>query len=75
MHSIFRFGILSISLPTDPGLLWRIGRNYIKLSKGYKLLKIADHEYEYIQATQEEYLDERIMDFQSLERDRNTKIH
>ena len=34
-----------------------------------------DHEYEYIQATQEEYLDERIMDFQSLERDRNTKIH
>tara|TARA_Y100001970_G_C14222759_1_gene853661 strand:+ start:2000 stop:2686 length:687 start_codon:yes stop_codon:yes gene_type:complete len=45
-------GILSISLPTDPGLLWRIGRNYIKLSKGYKLLKIADHEYEYMNATE-----------------------
>jgi hypothetical protein len=34
-----------------------------------------DHEYEYIQATQEEYLDERIIDFQNIERDRNTKIH
>ena len=45
-------GILSISLPTDPGVLWRIGRSYIKLSKSYKLLKIADNEYEYMNATE-----------------------
>ncbi len=45
-------GVLSISLPTDPGLLWRFGRLYIKyfsLKRGYKISK---EEYEYINATE-----------------------
>lgn len=45
-------GILSISLPTDPGILWRIGRFYLKTSKSYKILKITDIEYEYMNATE-----------------------
>ena len=45
-------GILSISLPTDPGILWRTGRAYLKLSKSYKILKIDADEYEYMNSTE-----------------------
>ena len=52
MSKLKKGGILSISLPTDPGILWRAGRTYIKFSKSYRLLKISDNEYEYMNATE-----------------------
>ena len=45
-------GILSISLPTDPGLLWRLGRLIIKYFISKKTLNISKEEYEYINATE-----------------------
>jgi len=45
-------GVLSISLPTDPGLLWRLGRLIIKYFISKKTLNISKEEYEYINATE-----------------------
>ena len=41
-------GVLSISLPTDPGLLFRIGRLYMKFFSIKKNYKISSKEYDYM---------------------------
>lgn len=43
-------GVLSISLPTDPGLLWRLGRYYNKMFTIKKTLKINNLDYDYMNA-------------------------
>lgn len=45
-------GVLSISLPTDPGHLWRMGRLFIKYFIVKKTYGISKEEYEYINATE-----------------------
>ena len=45
-------GVLSISLPTDPGLAWRIGRLYVGLFKVNKTYKLKFDEFEYLNATE-----------------------
>ena len=45
-------GILSISLPTDPGLLFRLGRMYMKFFSIKKTYKISPREYDYMNATE-----------------------
>ena len=45
-------GVLSISLPTDPGLLWRLGRLFVKYFIIKKTFDISKEEYEYINATE-----------------------
>ena len=30
MRTLKTGGVLSISLPTDPGIIWRLGRKFIK---------------------------------------------
>lgn len=41
-------GMISISLPTDPGAMWRLGRFYNKIFKIKKTLKISSLEYDYM---------------------------
>ena len=45
-------GIMSIALPSDPALLWRIGRFFLKIFKVKKKLKISKIEYDYMIATE-----------------------
>ncbi|MDC0618148.1 class I SAM-dependent methyltransferase [Candidatus Pelagibacter sp.] len=45
-------GILSISLPTDPGLLFRLGRLYLKLFSIKKKYRITPVEFDYMNATE-----------------------
>ena len=45
-------GVLSISLPTDPGLLFRLGRLYMKLFSIKKTYEISPIEYDYMNATE-----------------------
>ena len=45
-------GILSISLPTDPGLLFRLGRLYLKLFSIKKSYQITKEEFDYMNATE-----------------------
>ena len=45
-------GVLSISLPTDPGLLFRIGRQYLKIFSIGKKYKISRDEFDYVNATE-----------------------
>ena len=45
-------GILSISLPSDPGLLWRIGRFVLKLFTVKNKLNITNLEYDYMIASE-----------------------
>jgi len=45
-------GVLSISLPTDPGLLWRLGRLFIKYFIVKRTYNVSKEEYEYINATE-----------------------
>jgi len=52
MSKLKNDGVLSISLPTDPGLLWRLGRLYIKYFSLKKTYKITKEEYEYMHATE-----------------------
>ena len=52
MSKLKEGGILSISLPTDPGLLWRLGRLLIKHFIVKKTCNISKEEYEYINATE-----------------------
>ena len=44
--------MLSIALPTDPGLLWRLGRLFIKYFIVRKTYNVSKEEYEYINATE-----------------------
>ena len=41
--------ILSIAIPTDPGLMWRIGRYFVK-RHAIKTYGISQIDYEYIMA-------------------------
>ena len=50
MSKLKKGGILSISLPTDPGLMWRIGRLFSKIFFIKDKRKISGDEYEYINA-------------------------
>lgn len=45
-------GNLSISLPTDPGFLWRLGRFYQKLFNVKNKLNLNNSEYDYMIATE-----------------------
>ena len=45
-------GILSISLPADPGLLFRLGRLYLKLFSIKKNYQITKEEFDYMNATE-----------------------
>ena len=48
MSKLKKGAILSISLPTDPGLLWRIGRLFNKIFTMKKELKFSTLEYDYM---------------------------
>lgn len=52
MSKLKKGGVLSISLPTDPGLLWRLGRLFIRNFTLKKTYKISKEEYEYVNATE-----------------------
>lgn len=52
MRVLKKEGVLSISLPTDPGLAWRIGRLYVGLFKVNKTYKLKFDEFEYLNATE-----------------------
>ena len=52
MSKLKEGGVLSISLPTDPGHLWRLGRLFIKYFIAKKTYNISKEEYEYINATE-----------------------
>ena len=52
MRTLKRGGVLSISLPTDPGLLWRSSRNMIKLFVLNRTQKLSNIEYDYINSTE-----------------------
>ena len=45
-------GTLSISLPTDPGVLFRIGRLYLKTFSINKKYKITKTDFDYMNATE-----------------------
>lgn len=45
-------GTLSISLPTDPGVLFRIGRLYLKIFSINKKYKITKTDFDYMNATE-----------------------
>ena len=45
-------GYLSISLPTDPGFLWRLGRFYQKTSNVKNKLNLDNRNYDYMIATE-----------------------
>ncbi|SVD21337.1 uncharacterized protein METZ01_LOCUS374191 [marine metagenome] len=48
MSKLKKGGILSISLPTDPGLLWRASRNMIKILSLNRSQKLSNMEYDYV---------------------------
>ena len=52
MSKLKKGGVLSISLPTDPGLLWRLGRLFIKYFIVNRTYNVSKEEYEYINATE-----------------------
>ena len=52
MKIIKKGGIFSISLPTDPGVLWRAARYINGFFKAKKIYKISRLEYDYINATE-----------------------
>ena len=52
MSKLKNGGILSISLPTDPGLLFRLGRLYLKIFSISKNYKITAEKFDYMNATE-----------------------
>ena len=50
MSKLRKGGVLSIALPTDPGLLWRLGRLYSKFFNIIKKRKMSPEKYDYINA-------------------------
>ena len=52
MSKLKNGGVLSISLPTDPGLLWRFGKLFTKYFTVKKTYKISSREYDYMLATE-----------------------
>ena len=45
-------GILSIALPSDPGLMWRAGRFFLRLNKVKNKLGLTLNEYDYMIANE-----------------------
>ena len=52
MSKLKKGGVISIALPTDPGLAWRFGRMLIRIFSNKKVYDISDEEYQYINATE-----------------------
>tara|TARA_Y100000816_G_scaffold278182_1_gene249109 strand:- start:70 stop:738 length:669 start_codon:yes stop_codon:yes gene_type:complete len=52
MRVLKKGGVLSISLPTDPGLAWRLGRLFIGLFKVKKSYNLDYNEFQYLNATE-----------------------
>ena len=52
MRVLKKGGVLSISLPTDPGLAWRLGRLFIGIFKVKKSYNLSFNEFEYLNATE-----------------------
>lgn len=52
MMKLKKNGILSIALPSDPGLLWRFGRFFLKLFSVKKKLGLSSLEYDYMIASE-----------------------
>ena len=52
MDKLKNGGVLSISLPTDPGLLWRLGKLFTKYFTAKRTYKISSREYDYMLATE-----------------------
>jgi len=52
MSKLKQGGVLSISLPTDPGLLFRLGRLYLKFFSIKKKYQITEEEFDYMNATE-----------------------
>ena len=52
MGKLKKGGVLSISLPTDPGLLFRIGRQYLKFFSIKNKYKISSEKFDYMNATE-----------------------
>ena len=52
MSKLKKGGVLSISLPTDPGIAWRLGRMFIRLFSIKRTYNISGEEYQYINATE-----------------------
>ena len=52
MRTLKTGGVLSISLPTDPGIIWRLGRKFIKYFTLKKTYRISGDEFEYMNATE-----------------------
>ena len=52
MRVLKKGGVLSISLPTDPGFAWRMGRLFVGLFKVNKTYNISYSEFEYLNATE-----------------------
>ena len=52
MKKLKKGGVLSISLPTDPGLLFRFGRLYLKFFSIKNKYKITPLEFDYMNATE-----------------------
>ena len=52
MNVLKKNGTLSIALPNDPGLLWRLGRFFLKMFTVKKKLNISDMEYDYMIASE-----------------------
>ena len=52
MRTLKPGGVLSISLPTDPGLIWRLGRIFIKYFAQTKTYKLSSEEFDYMNATE-----------------------
>ena len=52
MNKLRNGGVLSISLPTDPGLLWRLGKIFTKYYTAKRTYKISSNEYDYLLATE-----------------------
>lgn len=52
MYILKKNGTLSIALPNDPGLLWRLGRSFLKMFAVKKKLNISNLEYDYMIASE-----------------------
>ena len=52
MSKLKEGGLVSISLPTDPGLLWRVGKLFTKYFTAKRTYKISSNEYDYLMATE-----------------------
>ena len=52
LNKLKKGGVLSISLPTDPGFAWRLGRFFVGIFKVNKTYKLSFEEFEYLNATE-----------------------